>query len=255
MIPLLWAAATAADDPAYDRLFGADPVAAEAAPVETGPAVPTWVWPASLFGLGVVAAMRLRRSALDARLGGMRVLDRQSVGDRSSLLVVEVPDGAGGKRRLLIGTGSGAPSLVADLGAVGRPAVAAPPIEAAPEMVVEPELVDDPELEAAPVDPEEEEAMQGANLAEEVLAERGMFVVPPELAEDDDDEPEEEEEEPVFVAPPIAPLPKAAPVRRPAPRYFTDDDLAPVDDFPTGSPSARVLRAESLGPQFASARR
>lgn len=264
MIPLLWDVAAAADDPTYDRLFGAE-AAVEAAPVEEGPAVPTWIWPASLLGVGLVAATRLRRSALDAKVGAMKVLDRQVLGDRSTLLVVEVQDSSGEKRRLLIGTGSGAPALVADLGAVGapvRPVAAAPPAD--PEAVIEPELVIDPELEEPELD-DEEPSPFAVNLAEEILAERGSFAeaLEPELDEfvDDDDE------EPLFKTPYIAPLPpeppprKAAPAaaapapKKAAPRYFTDDDLAPVDDFPTGSPSMRVLRAESLGPQFASARR
>lgn len=262
MIPLFWGVAAADDDPTYDRLFGAD-ATVEAAPVEEGPAVPTWIWPASLLGLGLVAATRLRRSALDAKVGAMKVLDRQVLGDRSTLLVVEVQDSSGEKRRLLIGTGSGAPALVADLGAVGAPVRAvteAPPSD--PEAVIEPELILDPELEDPELD-DEDPSPFAVNLAEEILAERGTAddVLEPELDEFVDDE----DEEPLFKTPYIAPLPPepppkkavaAAPApKKAAPRYFTDEDLAPVEDFPTGSPSMRVLRAESLGPQFASARR
>lgn len=263
MIPLLWGVAAAADDPTYDRLFGAD-AAVEAAPVEEGPAVPTWIWPASLLGVGLVAATRLRRSALDAKVGAMRVLDRQVLGDRSTLLVVEVLDSSGEKRRLLIGTGSGAPALVADLGAVGTPArTIAEPLPVDPEAVIEPELVLDPELEDPELD-DEDPSPFAVNLAEEILAERGTFeeALEPEL----DEFVDEDDDEPLFKTPYIAPLPPEAPKKKAAPaapapsnkaapRYFTDDDLAPVEDFPAGSPSMRVLRAESLGPQFASARR
>lgn len=256
MIPLLWGVAAAADDPTYDRLFGAD-TTAEVAPVEAGPTVPSWIWPLSLLGVGLVAATRLRRSALDAKVGAMRVLDRQVLGDRSTLLVVEVQDSSGEKRRLLIGTGSGAPALVAEVGAVGpvkRPVVEAAPAD--PDAVIEPELVLDPELEEPELGDDEDPSPFAVNLAEEILAERGSFAAPlePEIEDDEDDE------EPLFKTPYIAPLPKEAPApkataKKAAPRYFTDDDLAPVEDFAGAGASMRVLRAESLGPQFASARR
>ena len=43
-------------------------------------------------------------------------MGRQPLGDRSALVLVEVEDGDGEKRRLLVGTGGQAPTLVADLG-------------------------------------------------------------------------------------------------------------------------------------------
>jgi len=48
----------------------------------------------------------------------MTVVSRTSLGDKSHLIVVDVTGADGERRRLLVGTGTGAPSLVADLGAV-----------------------------------------------------------------------------------------------------------------------------------------
>ncbi len=102
-------------DPTYARLFG-DESAASAPTQEPGPAFPWWTLPAGIGALGLVAASRLRAPGESSSPPPtVRVISRQAVGDKSHLVVVDIPTQAG-TRRLLVGTGGGAPSLVADLG-------------------------------------------------------------------------------------------------------------------------------------------
>jgi flagellar biogenesis protein FliO len=102
-------------DPAFDRLFGGD-AAAQTIDASEAPAG-GFAWPALLAGAGIAAAWHLRKKALNTgNTAGMRVVQRQSFGDRSSLLLVEVDDGQGGTRRLLVGSGQGGLNLVQDLG-------------------------------------------------------------------------------------------------------------------------------------------
>lgn len=105
-----------AQDASYDRLFGPEATEAAQAGESTIPAG-GWAWPALLAGAGVAAAWHLRRKALagDASLG-MKVLQRQVLGDKSSLVLVEVADGHGGARRLLLGSSPTGVALVQDLG-------------------------------------------------------------------------------------------------------------------------------------------
>ncbi len=136
MIGLLLASMLArADDVAtYDRLFGP----ADAAPVEldAGPELPSpWrlVGPVALGAVGLAGAWWVRRRA--PTVGGARPLAivwRQPLGDRGALVLVDVVDADGETRRLLVGTGGGPPSLVADLG-TALPAEA-PMAAALPEM-------------------------------------------------------------------------------------------------------------------------
>lgn len=109
----------AASDPTFDRLFG-DPPEAEDAP-QVGPPrikapeLPVWLW--GILGLMLVALFVSRRSMLPKRGkdAGIDVRSRATLGKDGNLAVVEVGDGEGGQRRLLIGYGTGAPRLVADL--------------------------------------------------------------------------------------------------------------------------------------------
>jgi hypothetical protein len=138
---LVAAVAWAGEAVTYDRLFGpeAPPVAAEApAVVASGdaladlgeteaPAVPNWIWPAGIGAMGLFAASRLRQPTRLTTPPAVQVVTRQSLGDKAALIVVEVTDADGDRRRLLVGTGAGAPALVADLGQAqaAEPAVAA----------------------------------------------------------------------------------------------------------------------------------
>ena len=103
------------DDPAYDRLFG-DP-GMESQPVEDV-GLPLWMVPAALGFLGLWAGTRLRPPQDGEPASAMTVVSRTSLGDKSHLIVVDVTGADGERRRLLVGTGTGAPSLVADLGAI-----------------------------------------------------------------------------------------------------------------------------------------
>jgi hypothetical protein len=103
------------DDPAYDRLFGESGVAP--APSEDV-GLPLWMVPAALGFVGLWAGTRLRPPQDGDVPSAMTVVSRTSLGDKSHLIVVDVTGADGERRRLLVGTGTGAPSLVADLGAV-----------------------------------------------------------------------------------------------------------------------------------------
>jgi hypothetical protein len=93
--------------------------------------VPAWVWPAGLGALGLVGAAGLRRQVRLSESPAVQVVSRQSLGDKNALLVVEVTDAGGERRRLLLGTGGGAPALVADLGEVPSPEIELPSAPAA----------------------------------------------------------------------------------------------------------------------------
>ncbi len=113
-----------AADGTYERLFPADDLGGSesvaAAPAEPTATLGGWrlIPPALLGALGLYAAWRLKRQqpkiADEAR--PIVVLGRESLGDRSALVLVEVVESDGERRRLLIGTGGSAPTLVADLG-------------------------------------------------------------------------------------------------------------------------------------------
>lgn len=102
----------------YDRLLGdakIEPKASSGPPPLPTPQMPIWLW--GLLGIMLLALVVSRRS-LFPKLGedeGIRVTSRTSLGREGNLAVVEVGDGTGGRRRLLVGFGAGAPRLVADL--------------------------------------------------------------------------------------------------------------------------------------------
>ena len=119
MILALLMGATA-EDPAFERLFGAEPTPADPAvaqaPQPGPPEVPAWALPG---GIGLAAfggAVWMWKSRRQQAIAPLTVLQRQSIGDRSSLVLIEVVTGDGEHRRLLVGTGAGVPALVADLG-------------------------------------------------------------------------------------------------------------------------------------------
>ncbi len=116
---LLLATLARADEVAtYDRLFGAED-AAPAESVERAELPSPWrlAGPAALAVVGLAGAWWLKKKG-PAVTGAkpLAVVWRQPLGDRGTLVLVEVLDADGETRRLLIGTGGGPPSLVADLG-------------------------------------------------------------------------------------------------------------------------------------------
>ena len=110
-------ASPATADPNYDRLLGDEPPP----PTPESPdavSLPVWVWP--MAGLLVVLVIggrylesRRRRSAGPPL--ELRLVSRLSRGREGQLAVIEVADGAGAYRRLLVGLGGGAPRLVMEL--------------------------------------------------------------------------------------------------------------------------------------------
>lgn len=146
---LLFVALARADEPAtYERLFGEGSPPAETAAPEGSPLAPLKLaGPLALAGVAMFLAWRLRASGAGSAVGKpLQVISRHPLGDRAALVLVEVVDADGERRRLLVGTGGGAPSLVADLGLVPGPAAEPEPADVAG---------------AAPV-----------NVTEEILAER-----------------------------------------------------------------------------------
>ncbi len=146
---LLVASLGLADEPGepetYTRLFGAAPAVALHETEVSDPSPWKMVAALAMGVAGLWGAWRLRSSASrDAPGKPLHVLCRHPLGDRTALVLLEVVDADGERRRLLIGTGAGAPTLVADLGQVPD-IVAAQPIA---------------------------RAQPGATLVDEVLAER-----------------------------------------------------------------------------------
>lgn len=115
---LLVATLARADDAAtYDRLFGAEAAPAAAASSDELPSPWRLVGPVALAAVGLAGAWWLKKRApVVTGARPMAVVWRQALGDRGTLVLVEVLDADGETRRLLIGTGGGPPSLVADLG-------------------------------------------------------------------------------------------------------------------------------------------
>ena len=149
---LLVASLGVADEPdkpeTYARLFGEAPPAAVQGTVVSEPSPWKMVGALAMAMAGLWGAWHLRSSVSREASGKpLQVLCRHPLGDRTALVLLEVIDADGERRRLLIGTGAGAPTLVADLGQV-------------------PDLVEPvAELPVARAQP-------GATLVEEVLAER-----------------------------------------------------------------------------------
>lgn len=210
-----------APEPTFQRLFadGTEVAAGEIAGASAEPGVPAagWAWPALLSGAGLVAAWQLRKRAGLASTDSMRVIQRQVLGDKTTLVLVEVQDGQGATRRLLVGSANGALNLINDLGIVSPVAV---PTASAPEAVALPTHDDEYEYEAiataaptvvAPVEDERVDAF--ARMLDEVLEERGAGSV----------------------------VTTAAPVSASNGRFFSDEDLAGA--FPEPEAIAAPRRA------------
>jgi len=131
------------DEALYGHFFGEPDAVAPAeqdAPVvqETQDmAIPWWLLPFGMLGVGVLFLMRGRAVKSLLPQQDIRVLSRTQLGKEGSLAVIEVADGDHRKRRLVVGLGGGAPRLVADVSAWDV-AVAAPSMVEAdePRMVV-----------------------------------------------------------------------------------------------------------------------
>ncbi len=110
----------------YSRLFGDEPGGVTAVQSEA-PSSSPWrtIGPAALGVVGIFCLWRLRATTPRIAAGKpLEVICRQPLGDRNALVLLEVIDADGERRRLLVGTGAGAPCLVADLGQAPGPSVA-----------------------------------------------------------------------------------------------------------------------------------
>ncbi|MCA9489852.1 MAG: hypothetical protein KC621_08010 [Myxococcales bacterium] len=125
MFPLLLGLATAlAADPETERLLGPDPtptpLVAPRMASASNPAVElVGLWPigVTIAGAAVLWIMsRVRRLDPGPDLVHVDVVGRAGVGGNAALQVVDVQDAKGNIRRLLLATGTGAPTLIADLG-------------------------------------------------------------------------------------------------------------------------------------------
>ncbi|MDP6933614.1 MAG: hypothetical protein QGG40_11900 [Myxococcota bacterium] len=88
--------------------------------------IPWWGW---CLGLGALSALYLvqGRNIKEGKAAtAMKIAGRVQLDKESRLVVLEVMDGLGSVRRLVVGHGGGAPRLVADLGAVDSEMTQAP---------------------------------------------------------------------------------------------------------------------------------
>lgn len=125
MIPLILGLCTAlAADPETERLLGPDPTPTEAMSPRMASAPSPAVELVGLWPIGVTIAgaavlwiiSRVRRLDPGPDLVHVDVVGRAGVGGNAALQVVDVQDAKGNIRRLLLATGTGAPTLIADLG-------------------------------------------------------------------------------------------------------------------------------------------
>jgi len=121
-LALLVAAAHAEEPTTYDRLFGDAPAPAVTeqapAPVEPELGLSTLVTPIGFGIAGIGVALWLKRSTTRQGPHGkvLEIVGRVAAGEKSSLLVVEVEDADGDRRRILLGCGGGTTTFLADLG-------------------------------------------------------------------------------------------------------------------------------------------
>jgi hypothetical protein len=120
---LLLGLASADEGATYERLFGAADAAPAAAAAPVRPAEGPSPWglagPAALAAVALAAAWKLKRAPVPKGAGRpLDVVWREALGDRGALVLIDVLDADGERRRLLVGTGGGPPALVADLGAM-----------------------------------------------------------------------------------------------------------------------------------------
>lgn len=173
------------DPTAFEGIAPAAPSTAVSAPLRAPatlgssnpPEVPGWVFSVLALGMGGAAMWWLKQRGVAATAAPLQVLHRQPIGDRSSLVLVEVLTADGERRRLLVGTGGGAPTLVSDLGGgfedVEARAPAPAPLQAAPPRVSAAPAPPTPVMVTASAPTVRVTAgPRAANIADEVLAER-----------------------------------------------------------------------------------
>lgn len=109
-----------------DRLLGDAPTIEAAAPAQTGGGFDGWgivVGALALGGITLIVRTKMQDRVPKAwRLedSGIEVIARKNLGAGAGLAIVEVEDGSGGLRRLLVGVGNGGPSLVSDLSSMAE---------------------------------------------------------------------------------------------------------------------------------------
>lgn len=114
--------APAAADPLYTELLGDAPAAQTATPVAAVPGLGTWVgglWPLGLAAIGAGLVWVAKKRGLapgGASSDGPWIVGRTPLVGGGALVLVDLRDASGRARRLLVGTGPGAPTLLADLG-------------------------------------------------------------------------------------------------------------------------------------------
>jgi len=135
----------------FDRLFGPTPgpLQVDALTPDRLPDFPLWMAPVVvLAGVGLYL-LRGRLSKIVSAKVPIQVVGRAPLGPGSSVVILEVVDGDGGTRRLLVGmTGSASPNLLADISAT--PALPELPAEAPaapPTRSFSVEIGDDPPSE------------------------------------------------------------------------------------------------------------
>ena len=141
------------DDPLQERLLGDAPAAV--LPSSHGGTGSPWLGALAIVAAGSGLAFWLKqRTALRASEEDpvLRIVSRSSLG-LSQLVVVDVRDGLGRTRRLLIGTGGSSPALVADLGDDEQQFDSAESSSSAPASEPEPLPAVPPLLQAAPEPP------------------------------------------------------------------------------------------------------
>lgn len=123
-----------------------DDLPEEPAPVARRPRSTGWsiddVGLAGLLVAGAAAAgvgwwLKNKKPPVVSARSPLAVVDRVAAGTKSELLLIDVVGADGERRRLLIGTGGGSPTLVADLG--GRELTVDEPLELEPEVPIAPE--------------------------------------------------------------------------------------------------------------------
>jgi len=177
------------EESTYNRLFQeGSPPSGETAPLdEPGVSIGSWIIPIlMLVGAGTFLLWQ-RQKLGNLPQSTLRVLHRQPIGDRTSVVLLEVPDQDGEVRRLLIGTSPGAPVLLADLGfsETASPPTARPestrPLESKPAAPKVELPKASPPKPTSPMraDPARTEPPRtpmrspgGGNIAQEILAER-----------------------------------------------------------------------------------
>lgn len=124
MLSLLTMTALAGD--LDDKLLGDAPTIEAAAPAQSGGGLDGWgivLGALALGGFTIIVRTKMQERVPKAwRLddSGIEVIAKKNLGAGAGLAIVEVEDGSGGVRRLLVGVGNGGPNLVSDLSSMAE---------------------------------------------------------------------------------------------------------------------------------------